>query len=88
MAVICTKRVELSKYKTSHSITKVLVKLSKKTAKHYAVTEDEEYIGMLMPDFDKTKPIYVLTFSEETEKGISTWDALGNYEPSAPEYTL
>lgn len=86
MATTVSKRIALDKFKASKNITKVLIKKSAKSGKLYAITEDDEFIGMLLPDFDKAKPIYIITFSDD-ESGES-WDAIGNHEPSAPIYTL
>ena len=65
----------------------MLVKKSKTSNKLYAVTEDSEFIGMLLPDFDKAKPAFVITFTD-SETGDS-WQALGNESTtSVPEFTL
>lgn len=86
MSVKVTKSVELSKYKSTHNISKVLVKKSKKSGNLYAVTEDEEFIGMVLPDFDKSEPAFVLSFLD-VESGES-WQAVGNHTTTEAEYTL
>lgn len=86
MTVVASKRITLEKFKASKNITKILIKKSKKSGKLYAVTEDDEFIGMLTSDFNKELPIFIITFTDQ-ESG-ETWDALGNYTATAPEYTL
>jgi hypothetical protein len=87
MSVNVTKSVSLTKFKATHNTSKILIKLSKVSGKHYATTEDSEFIGMLLPDFDKAKPAFVITFLN-AETGES-WQAIGNESTaSAPEYTL
>lgn len=87
MAVTVTKAVALAKYKSTHNISKVLIKKSKTSGKLYAVTEDLEFIGMLLPDFSKDKDIFILTFLD-SDSGES-WNALGNSgTTSEPIYTL
>lgn len=82
-----TRSIALAKYKAMHNTTKILIKLSKTSGKHYATTEDSEFIGMLLPDFDKAKPAFVITFTD-SESGDS-WQAIGNESTaSAPAYTL
>jgi hypothetical protein len=87
MSVNVTKSVSLTKFKATHNTSKILIKLSKVSGKHYATTEDNEFIGMLLPDFDKAKPAFVITFTD-SETGDS-WQAIGNESTaSAPVYTL
>jgi hypothetical protein len=77
-----TKRVTLARYKATKDITKIDIKVSKTKGIKYAVTEDGEYIGTVLPDFDKALPIFILTFTD-TESGES-WDAVGNYNETNP----
>jgi hypothetical protein len=86
MATQVVKRISLDKVKANYGSASIKIKKSKTSGKLYAVTEDDEFLGMLLPDFDKAKAIFLITFKDD-ESGES-WDALGNYEPTAPEYTL
>ena len=87
MSVNVTKSVSLAKFKATHNTSKLIIKKSKTSGKLYATTEDSEFIGMLLPDFDKAKPAFIITFTD-AETGDS-WQAIGNESTaSAPEYTL
>ena len=87
MATNVTKAVALAKFKKQNGISTILIKKSKTSGKLYATTEDSEFIGMLLPDFDKAKPVYIITFTD-SDTGDS-WDTVGNESTSsAPEYTL
>ena len=77
----------MTKFKATHNTSKLLIKKSKLTGKLYATTEDNEFVGMLLPDFDKTKPVFIITFTDS--KSGESWQAVGNESTaSAPEYTL
>ena len=86
--VTVTKSIALAKYKKDNNTSKILIKQSKSSGKFYATTEDSEFIGMLLPDFDKAKPAFVITFTD-SESGDS-WQALGNEGTSSTPiaYTL
>ena len=86
MATLATKRMLLDKFKAVKGISRLDIKVSKASGKKYAITEDSEFVGMLLPDFDKGKPIFIISFLDE-ETG-ATWDAVGNYVASETVDTL
>ena len=86
MAVFATRKVSIEKFKASKNISKIHNRTSKKTGRNYFITEDEEFIGMELPDFDKTKPVFVVTFlDDETSE---TWNAVGNTMAMTNNYSL
>jgi hypothetical protein len=82
MSVVIIKAVALPRYKKAKGIDVIHIKRSKTSQKLYAVTEDGEYIGMVLPDMDKTKEVAVITFRDE-ESG-EEWNCLGNRKEASP----
>lgn len=86
MAVFAVKKISIKKFKASKNISLIHNRTSKKTGRNYFITEDEEFIGMELPDFDQTKPVFVITFlDDETSE---TWNAVGNTMEMANNYSL
>ena len=86
MAVLATKKISIEKFKANKGISLIHNRTSKKTGRNYFITEDEEFIGMELPDFDKTKPCFVITFlDDETSE---TWNAVGNTMIMTNNYSL
>lgn len=69
------KSILLNDYKEINKISRIDVFLSKKTQKKYACHPDGTFIGMLAADLDKTKPMSVVTVSNEDGE---TWTFIGN----------
>lgn len=86
MAVTATRKVSIEKFKATKGIKVIHNRTSKKTGRNYFITEDEEFVGMELPDFDKTKPVFVITFLDgETSE---TWNAVGNSMEMTNNYSL
>ena len=86
MAIVATKKIGIEKFKASKNISKIHNRTSKKTGRNYFITEDEEFVGMELPDFDRTKPIFVITFLDD--ETLETWNAVGNSIEMTNNYSL